>query len=141
MIRYDGGLFTVGVAIVHGNNYDAANALADYSYINAGSRFTYATIIRIMTGLGPSGTSTNANAVLGGVYFNGTRMPDRPSCYPEIITVEPGLGTAGVFNVHQCLPFSIAYEGIYTCMLKNSSLMYQSIRFGMYFPLRSESFT
>ena len=55
------------------------------------------------------------------------------------IQARPGVGTAGVINLHQCNPFIIALEGIYTCTMMNSSMMNQSVRLGVYFSVRSES--
>ena len=95
-----------------------------------------------MTGLGPSGTSNDANGVLGGWYFNGAMMPNRGEhgpCASDVIQARPGGLTAGVINIHQCGAFTIAEEGIYTCTMMNSSMMHQSVRLGVYFAVRGES--
>ena len=90
-------------------------------------------IARCLTGLGPSG---NGNGELGGLYFNGNRiMPYQGCVYPRPAYLN---SLPGVINIRQCRGFSTADEGIYTCTIRNSSMMDQSIRLGMYFPGRSK---
>ena len=139
------GVFTVGVAVTSALQNSAltlANALTDYSYINArDSDPNGALIARCLSGLGPTGTSSGANGVLGGLYFNGTMIPnsdEQTSCSSDVIQVRPGSTLAGVTNIHQCEVFSTSVEGIYTCTMMNSSMMDQSVRFGVYFSGRSE---
>ena len=130
-------VFIVGIALIRGSNFDSANALTDYSYvnINAGvSRTDF--IIRCFTGLGPTGTD---NGVLGGLYFNDSMIPNGLRCTTsDIIQVEPGTANAGISNMFQCAPFTTDNEGIYTCVMMNSSMMNESMRFGLYFSARSE---
>ena len=136
--NYYGGIFTVGVALILGDTVTSANALADYSWIsptNATSRFA-----RCLTGLGPSG---NSNGELGRVYFKGKRIPNRiNACVPPASHVETRptdlSNIPGAINIARCVAFSTDAEGIYTCTLRNSSAMDQSIRFGYYFARRSE---
>ena len=141
------GVFTVGVAVTRNSLTDDTHFLTDYSYIYAsdipGSGVLLA---RCVTGLGPTGTGNDANSDLGGWYFiNGTMIPNssvhRECSYPAVgaIQARPGFSTAGVINLRQCDPFTIALEGIYTCTMRNSSIMNQSIRLGVYFSVRSES--
>ena len=98
-----------------------------------------------MTGLCPNGTSNDANGALGEWYFNGNMIPNsgvHEECGNDnvgAIQARPGLDTAGVINLRQCDPFTIALEGIYTCTMMNSSMMNQSVRLGVYFSGRSES--
>ena len=77
------GVFTVGVALT-GVMFDSDgdlitnaivpdNAIGDYSYVNGRDGPT-TQIVRCVTGLGPS--DTNDNSVLGGLYFNGTAVPN-----------------------------------------------------------------
>ena len=133
------GVFTVGVAITP----DDTTALDDYAYINA--EIGNGLLARCLTGLGPTGTNNGngANGVLGGWSFNGTMIPnsgEQEPCLPGvIIQVRPGAITAGVSNLRQCRAFSPAAEGVYTCTMRNSSMMDQSIRLGVYFTGRSES--
>ena len=150
------GVFTVGVAVTQviyradgtrsSNALNSANALTDYSYIyardspccNNGDQ-----VARCVTGLGPNVTDSDANDILGGLYFNGNKIPavaPPPSCpdISEVIQVRLGGDLAGVFNFHQCRQFTTAAEGVYTCAMMNSAMMNESVRFGMYFTGRSE---
>ena len=119
------------------------DALTDYSYINARYGNPYGALLaRCLTGLGPTSTSNGANGVLGGWYFNGSMIPNSSEyafCLSDIIQVRPEGSTAGVTSIRQCGVFSTSVEGIYTCTMMNSSMMYQSVRFGVYFRRRSES--
>ena len=133
------GVFTVGVAVT--NTMTPANALTDYSYINARSANPHRSrpqVARCLTGLGPSGN--DANGVLGGWYFNGNMITNQVQCFNNIIIQPiPGGLIAGVINIHQCIAFTTATEGVYTCTVMNSSMMEQSVRLGIYFSGRSES--
>ena len=138
------GVFTVGVAVtgpVSNDNLNSANAIADYSFITAGSG-NGQIIARCLTGLGPRSVSEN-NGDLGGLYFNGimiTNSNTNEPCGLAVIQVRLGGSIAGLTNIHQCGEFSTATEGVYTCTVMNSSMMDQSVRFGIYFSGRSESF-
>ena len=146
------GVFTVGVAVTEViYNADgtlssyaliSANALTDYSYINArGSNPNGALLARCLTGLGPNSTSYGANGALGGLYFNGNMIynyGEQGPCSSDIIQVRPGGTVAGVNNIHQCGYLYTSKEGVYTCIMMNSSLMNESVRFGIYFSSRSE---
>ena len=132
--------FTIGIAVTHGSTISSANIVDGYSYISArDGDSSGVTLACCLTGLGPSG---NNNGVLGGVYYSGNRIPnsgEQGPCASDVIQVRPGSNNAGVIKIHQCGAFSTAVEGIYTCAMMNSSLMYQSVRFGVYFSGRSES--
>ena len=139
------GVFTVGVALTRRSLSDADDFLTDYSYIHAsdspGSNGVL--LARCMTGLGPTGIS---NDVLGGWYFGGTKIPNSDETIecgnPTVSAIQARLGgvTAGVINMHQCRTFTNTKEGIYTCTMRNSSMVEHSIRLGVYFTGRSESF-
>ena len=146
------GVFTIGVAVSRNSLTDATDFLIDYSYISASdSPGSGALLARCVTGLGPTIADPNANSDLGGWYFNGTMIPSSgvnqvcgsPAAtnLPAVgaIQARPGTSTAGVSNLRQCDPFTIALEGIYTCTMMNSSMMDQSVRLGVYFTGRSES--
>ena len=151
------GVFTVGIAVTEvkyspdgtlsRNALISANALTDYSYIYARDNVPNngAQIARCVTGLGPTGTGSDANDILGGLYFNGYKIPAAtipPAC-PEnsqMIQSRPGGSLARVFNFHQCGSLTTATEGVYTCTMMNSALMDQSVRFGIYFSGRCESY-
>ena len=92
-----------------------------------------------MTGLGPN--DDDDNNALGGLYFNGNRIPNGP-CSGSV--VQPN-GTSldnfvGVIDIFQCGAFSPAEEGVYTCTMMTSSMMNQSMRLGIYLTGRSESY-
>ena len=138
------GVFTIGIAVIrteYGNTITLSRALTDYSYINArdSGLSTGVQIARCVTGLGPS--ATEDNSVLGGVYFNGSRLAFE-ACYGSSRLVHPrpaGPGNPGVINIIQCrTPFTTALEGIYTCTMMNSSMINESVSFGVYFNTRSE---
>ena len=132
-------VFTVGIALLpDSDDVVLTNALADYSYFNASDGNSTVRIARCVTGLGPSG---NNNGELGGLYFNGSAVVDE-NCSSAIIQPRPAnLGNIpGVINIVQCGGFSTTFEGIYACTLRNSAMMNESVRFGVYFTERSESF-
>ena len=140
------GVFTVGVAVTDATQnsiLNSANELTDYSYINARSGTGSGSLLaRCLTGLGPTSTSMGANGLLGGLYFKGTKISnsdETASCSSDVIQVRPGSGIAGVINFHQCETFTTANEGVYTCTMMNSSMMDESVRFGIYLNTRSES--
>ena len=147
MVIMYGCVFIIGVALIGvmlggSNSIVSANAIDDYSYVNArdGTLDNGVQIARCVTGLGPNGTEINS--ALGGVYFNGNKLPFE-TCGGSSRLIHPraaGLNNLGVINIVQCsTPFTTALEGIYTCTMMNSSMMEQSIRFGVYFSARSES--
>ena len=136
-------ILTVGVALMavkpDDNHIVSANALSNYSYVNAtdnisdnGNR-----IARCVTGMGPSGTDDNT--ALGTCYFNGTRKPFL-KCRLSSAIIQPNVAgkLTGVINIQQCEILTTDVEGIYTCVLLNSSMINESIRFGVYFTGRSE---
>ena len=129
-------IFIVGIAQTRANSLSWP--LADYSYLNARGDHDIGSIrprlTHCMTGLGPSGRY--GNRVLGGWYFNSIQVPN--DYCPYIIQPHPGSAIAGVINMHQCRQFSTAVEGVYTCIIRNSSMMYQSIRLGIYYSRRSK---
>ena len=139
--------FTVGIALIGvmpgmgGNAIVSANAIDDYSYIIArdGTLATGVQIARCVTGLGPN--DSDDNSALGGVYFNGSKLPFE-TCDGSSRLIHPraaGLKNLGVINIVQCnTSCTTALEGIYTCTMMNSSMMEQSIRFGLYFNNASE---
>ena len=134
-------VFTVGVVVTNRSSLSLAGALTDYSYVKAREGDSNgAQLARCLTGLGPSGNNNNA---LGGLYFNGNMIlssDEQGPCSSNVIQVRPGGSIAGVINIHRCQAFSTAVEGIYTCTMMSSSVMNQSVRFGIYFTVRSKSF-
>ena len=140
------GVFTVGVAVTNAtqnSNLNSANELTDYSYINArDGNPSGALLARCLTGLGPTSTSNGANGALGGLYFNGNMIPnsgEQGPCGPDVIQVRPGGSISGVTNFYQCQTFTTDNEGVYTCTMMNSSMIEESVRFGIYLSTRGES--
>ena len=125
---------------MQGRQISSDNILTDYSYVN---NSTYGDrLVRCLTGLGPTSTSINANAYLCGIHFNDKIKHFRNEsarCGSDTILVRPGASIAGVIDIDQCGAFSTAAEGVYTCTMMNSSMMNESVRFGVYFTGRSES--
>ena len=92
-----------------------------------------------MTGLGPN--ATKDNSVLGGLYFNGSRIPfGQCSDGSAVVVPRASRYSLGVIDVIQCREFSSTVEGIYTCAMMNSSMINEIFRFGVYFTGRSEIF-
>ena len=75
------------------------------------------------------------------MYFDGSKIPFVPCSDSSSSIVQPTADTnlPGVINIVQCREFSISEEGVYTCVIMNSSRLYESIRLGVYFTRRSES--
>ena len=113
--------------------------LDNYSaiYLN-GTEGNRGALFHCASGLGPNGSNSNDN--IGNVYFNGMLLTTG-KCNGF---VEPRGANftqwPGVFTVHLCgsKQFNTSIEGIYTCMLKNSSMMNQSVSVGIYFSRRSK---
>ena len=138
-------VFTVGIALIQGFNFVSDYALTNYSYVNIDPGVTINTFFtRCFSGLGPSGNDNNS--VLGGLYFNGSRIPIANTgngirCslqFQDIIQVGPAPYYAGIINMHQCGEFSTTAEGVYTYIMLNSSMMNESAKVGLYFSGRSE---
>ena len=115
----------------------ASNVLDDYTYILFDDTTrTSGVTFRCSTGLGPTGNVTNSD--LGDIYFNNMALSDGV-CNGFIQPGGAGSGAPGIYNVLVCGTITISSEGIYTCTLRNSSMMDQSVRIGLYFSVRSES--
>ena len=134
------GVFTVGVVVTDGQRFASATALTDYSYITA-SGSSRVLLARCLTGLGPNGTAFNANGILGGWYFKGTKINIGLQCPRAGAIIQPisGPNVAGLIALFQCRQFTTDTEGVYTCTISNSSMMDQSVRLGIYLDGRSES--
>ena len=109
----------------------------DFLYIDAGDNNMDPLIARCITGLSPS---DDDNAALGGWYFNGVGLPNG-ECNDSTIPQSNGadiVNYVGVVDLLQCGAFSLDTEGVYTCIIMNSSMINQSMRLGMYLEGRSE---
>ena len=101
--------------------------------------------VRCVSGLGPPGGDLNAD--LGGWYFNGARLfvPSIGSgCEindDKVFQVRGANGRRypGVINLYLCGTFTTTEEGVYSCIMMNSSMMNQTMRVGVYFSGRSKS--
>ena len=139
-------IFTVGIAVTRvigsNNAIVSANAIGDYSYIDARDFTNGEQIARCVTGLGPDNTEDNSD--IGEVYFDGSIIPFATCGKGATAIVQPRGATSldtnvGVINIGQCRAFTTAVEGIYTCTMINSSMVERSVRFDIYFTRRSES--
>ena len=121
----------------------SGNQITHYSFITQPfTRDPFNVLLRCATGLGPSGNDTNA--ALGGWYFNGTQLfvPTGGSvCEGPVVEVRGANGRRypGVINLYLCGTFTTTEEGIYSCIMMNSSMMNQTMRVGVYFSGRSKS--
>ena len=92
-------------------------------------------LFRCVSGLGPSNNNTNND--IGGLYFNNKQINNCSGLVQATgeknITRYPG-----VYNIHICENLSTSTEGVYTCKLMNSSMMYQNARVGVYFTGRGK---
>ena len=122
------------------NSINSNNVLDDYSviYVN-GTEQVDKILFSCTTGLGPSGLNTNDG--IGDLYYNNISLTNG-TCNGFVqatratnIRLRPG-----VLNIKICGNINTSTEGIYTCRLMNSSMMYQSVSIGVYFSGRSESF-
>ena len=97
-------------------------------------------LFRCVTGLGPSGGENNAD--LGRLYFRNSVIASGGCTGGRVIQARGGTlsNLVGVINVHYCEGLTNgAAEGVYTCTIRNSSMMEESIRVGVYSRRRSES--
>ena len=119
-----------------------ANQLADYQFITAPLQTDQNGVaLRCATGLGPPGISSNL--ALGGWYFSGMQIFVGSSCSGESNSVFQVRSAnrrnfPGIINLYPCGPLSVDEEGIYSCMIMNSSMMVQTARVGLYLRGRSE---
>jgi len=139
--------YPLGIAITRasdiGTDLVSSNQITDYSFVRYPfTRDSFNVIFRCASGLGPSGSGQNT--VLGGWFLNGNRlqMPTgTPVCNFFALEVRGASGRnyPGVINLYQCGTFTTDEEGVYSCIMMNSSMMNQTMRVGVYFNGRSES--
>ena len=124
--------------LVDSGNVVTGNLLTDYATIRDP---VMALVARCVSGLGP--TSSDDNTALGLWYFNGTPLPyglcEMPSATPIQSRIAGLRNFVGVVNLWQCVPsLTVAAEGVYTCVILDSTMMNQTTRLGIYFGGRSE---
>ena len=141
-------MYVLGIAITGASNIStdlvSSNQITDYSYIphNIALDSSLA-ILRCATGVGPSGS--DRTVTLGGWYFNGEQLfvPSGGSgCLDGHVFEVRGANARlypGVINLYLCETFTTTEEGVYSCIVMNSSMMSQTMRVGVYFSGRSES--
>ena len=143
-IRITGG--NVGTSVM-GDGSDqvlASNVLDDYSFIHLNAtEINEQLIFRCVSGLGPSGN--NVNNVIGNISFNNTSLNPsiKNNCNGFVRVAGAGniRNFPGVYNARVCsnrYNFTTSEEGVYTCRLLNSSMMYQKMSIGLYFRGRSK---
>ena len=133
----DGGTSLMGDGT---NLVQASNALDDYSYMYLNGtepNSEISVLFRCSTGLGPSGS--DSNNVIGNMSFNNVPLREkrcngllRPQGAPNVDKFP------GVYHGQYCSQLTTSAEGVYTCTLRNSSMMDQSISVGIYFSGRSK---
>ena len=125
--------------MIGNNDVVAGNVLPDYSFISVNQN--KGLIARCVTGLGPSG---NRNSNLGRWYFNESQIPyggcNNNNNNNNVIQAHGSNITraVGVINLRQCRPLTTSAEGVYWCMVMNSSMMYEVKRLGVYLSGRSK---
>ena len=93
-------------------------------------------LFRCVSGLGPT---SNDNTELGGLLFGSTMIQDGECNGPVIQQRGATISSfVGIINVLLCATLTTNSEGVYTCMMRNSSMMEESVKVGVYFPSRSE---
>ena len=130
-VQIIGGQETTGV-----NAIDSGNIIYNFSYVILANPFN-GLLFRCATGLGP--TSSN-NAETSSLYFNNVRIPYGECNGPVVQSRGATISNfVGVINVFLCKAFTIEEEGVYTCTMRNSDMVDESVRVGLYLPGRSES--
>jgi len=118
----------------------SSNQINDYSFVTQPfMRDEHDVILRCISGLGPP--DMDSNTVLGGWYYDGVQIPVAPlSCFGPVIEVRSANSRnyPGVINLYLCGTFTTTEEGIYSCIIMNSSMVEQTMRVGLYLSGRSE---
>ena len=120
----------------------STNQLPDYSYLT--EPFTldmFDVVLHCVTGLGPTGGQTNVN--LGDWIFDGAAVLGADTCSNVNPVFQQRSANnnrfPGVINLYPCGSLLPDEEGVYSCMMMNSSMMVQTTRVGLYLSGRSES--
>ena len=120
-----------------------ANQLTDYQFIRAPLQTDQGgVVLRCASGLGPPDTMNST--VLGGWYFGGMEITEGTTCGGGSSSVFEVRSASrrrfpGIINLYPCGSLSPDGEGVYTCVMMNSSMMIQTTRVGLYLSGRSES--
>ena len=120
-----------------------SNQITDYSFFTQPfTRDEFDALFRCASGLGPPGADRNTD--VGRWYFNGITLEIRDLlalCTGPVTEVRgaDGIRFPGVVNLYLCGTFTTTEEGVYSCIMMNSSMMNETMRVGVYFSGRSES--
>ena len=136
--------YILGIAVTRASDIAAdlvsSNQITDYSFVRVPFLLDSSNaILRCASGLGPSGR--RRNKALGGWYFKGAQLPAaQNSCHGPVFQVRGANARRypGIINLYLCGTFTTTEEGIYSCIMMNSSMMEQTMRVGVYFSGRSE---
>jgi len=141
-------IYILGIAVTGASDistdFVSSNQITDYSYVPHNVLLDgFSAILRCATGVGPAGS--DRTVTLGGWYFNGERLfvPSGGSgCMDGHVFEVRGANARlypGVINLYRCDTFTTTEEGVYSCIIMNSSMVEQTMRVGVYFSGRSES--
>lgn len=113
-----------------------------FRYINMSDNVNQpALVASCITGLGPSDDDLNHD--FGAWYFNGERLPIRSCDANTGHALQPRKANiarfVGAINLFQCRG-NIFAEGVYSCKIMNSSMMYDIRRLGVYEEGRSKNY-
>jgi len=128
---------TTGPDLTPETDLVGGNQLDDYSYI-IDYFFTLdklGVLLRCTSGLGHQ-----SNTSLGRWYFNGIEVETGDVCdsVSQMSSAYSDTVNHSVINLYPCGLLSPNKEGVYTCVMKNSSMKVQSTRVGLYLYGRSE---
>ena len=118
----------------------SVNQLNDYSYLTEDlfALDTNGVLLRCASGLGPTGGQSNLG--LGGWFYDGVQIGSGDTCDTDFQNRGANARNfPGIINLYPCGPLPLDEEGVYSCMIMNSSMMVQTTRVGLYLSGRSES--
>jgi len=134
--NYTGVRLTGGVETTASNAITASNIINDYSHVFAIDPNDSGLLFRCVTGLGPT---SNNNADTGELYFNNELIPHGECNGPVVQSRGATISNfVGVINVFLCERFTTRQEGVYTCTMRNSDMVDESVRVGVYLLGRSK---
>jgi len=131
-----GVVLTGGIETTGSNDISDGNAIADYSRVFAIDPNDSGLLFRCVTGLGPT---SNNNAETSILHFKNLPVP-HGECNGPVVQSRGATITnfVGVINVFLCERFTTREEGVYTCTVRNSDMVDESVRVGVYLCGRSE---
>ena len=121
-------------------DFVSSNQIVDYSFVIQPFKLDeHNATLRCASGLGPFGN--DPNTALGGWYFNSKKISVLQGCKGPVFEVRQANPNKypGVINLYLCKTFTVTEEGVYSCIMTNSSMMNETTRVGVYLSSRSES--